>query len=203
MLLNRKAIDEVGLLDTLYSPGSYEDNDICVRLRHAGWKVYLCHNSFTFHYGSGAGQNREMWDEKESVNALKFKEKWGFDLQRYTYADMELISLIKKDRKEAIRVLEIGCGGGATLARIQYRFPNAEVKGIELVENVAKLGMNQIDIIQGNIETMQIPYEKNYFDYIIIGNLLEHLYAPDEVSRKMQAYLREGGQFICSIPNPI
>lgn len=196
LMLNRKALEEVGLLDTLYSPGSYEDNDIGVRLRYAGWKVYLCHNSFIYHYGSGAGQNREMWDEKESVNAVKFMEKWGFDIQHYTNARTELISLIKEDREEAVRILEIGCGGGATLARIQYLFPNATVKGIELVENVARLGTNQLDIIKGNIETMQIPYEKNYFDYIIIGDYMERLQAPDEVLRKLSAYLREGGQFL-------
>lgn len=201
LLLNRKALDEIGLLDTLFSPGCFEDDDIGVRLRYAGWKVYLCHNSFIYHYGSGSGQNRGILNESGHKNIEKFKQKWGFDIQYYTNARTDIISLIKKDREEAIRVLEIGCGGGATLARIQYQFPNAKVKGIELMENVAKLGMNQIDIIQGNIETMQIPYEKNYFDYIIFGDVLEHLYAPDEVLRKLKVYLREGGQFLCSIPN--
>lgn len=201
LLLKRKALDEVGVLDTLYSPGCFEDDDIGVRLRYAGWKVYLCHNSFIYHYGSGFGQNRGIWAESGHKNVDKFKQKWGFNIDYYTYARYEIISLIKRNREEAIRVLEIGCGGGATLARIQYQFPNAEVKGVELEENVAKLGRNQIEIIQGNIETMQIPYEKNYFDYIIFGDVLEHLYAPDEVLRKMKAYLREGGQFLCSIPN--
>lgn len=201
LLLNRKALDEIGLLDTLYSPGCFEDDDIGVRLRYAGWKVYLCHNSFIYHYGNGAGENRGTWNESFHKNMEKFMQKWGFNIDYYTYARYEIISLIKRNRAENIRVLEIGCGGGATLAKIQYWFPNADVKGIELVEDVAKLGMNQIDIIQGNIETMQIPYEKNYFDYIIFGDVLEHLYAPDEVLRKMKVYLREGGQFLCSIPN--
>ena len=201
LLINRKAIDEIGLLDTLYSPGSFEDDDIGVRLRYAGWKVYLCHNSFIFHYGSGAGQNRKTWNEREYINSIKFKGKWGFDILKYTNPRDNLISLIKRNREEAIHVLEVGCGGGATLARIQYLFPNAVVKGIESLENVAKLGTNQIDIIQGNIETMQIPYEKKYFDYIIFGNVLEDLSAPDEVLRKMNQYLRDGGQFLCSIHN--
>lgn len=201
LLINRKAIDEIGLLDTLYSPGSFEDDDIGVRLRYAGWKVYLCHNSFIFHYGSGAGQNRQTWNEREYINAKKFKTKWGFDIQYYTYPREDLISLIRRDREEAIRVLEVGCGGGATLARIQYLFPNAEVRGIEMAENVAKLGTNQIDIIQGNIETLQIPYEKKYFDYIIFGDVLEYLYAPEEVLQNMKLYVRDGGQFLFSILN--
>lgn len=202
LLLKRKALDEVGLLDTLFSPGSYEDNDIGVRLRFAGWKVYLCHNSFIIHFGSGAGLHREMWNEVEKKNKIKFREKWGFDIGYYTIARSALISLIRKDANEPMRVLEVGCGGGATLSKIQYLFPNAEVRGIELVENVAKLGTNQIDIISGDIETMQLPYEKQYFDYIILADVLEHLYNPEAVLQKLKAYLRVGGgQFLCSIPN--
>ena len=201
LLLKRRALDEIGLLDTLYSPGCFEDNDICVRLRYAGWNVFLCHNSFIYHYGSGIGQNKGIWNESLRINKEKFEQKWGFDVQYFTNARTDLISMINKDRGEAVRVLEIGCGGGSTLAKIQYLFPNAEVKGIELAGNVAKLGMNQLDIIQGNIEIMQLPYDKKYFYYIIFGDVLEHLYAPDEVLRKMKAYLREGGQFLCGIPN--
>lgn len=201
LLLKRKALNEIGLLDTRFSPGSYEDNDIGVRLRYAGWKVYLCHNSFIFHYGSGAGQNRGMWDEIEKKNEKKFKEKWGFNIGYYTNARVDVISLIKRDRNDSIHVLEVGCGGGATLSRIQYLFPNAEVRGIELEENVAKLASNQFDIIQGNIETMQPSYEEKYFDYIIFGDVLEHLYDPESVLKKLKPYLRTGGQFLCSIPN--
>ena len=193
LLLKRKALDEIGLLDTRFSPGSYEDNDIGVRLRYAGWKVYLCHNSFILHFGSGAGRNREMWNEAEKNNERKFREKWGFNIRYYTNARGDIISLIKRDRNDPIHVLEVGCGGGATLSRIKYLFPNAEVRGIELVENVAKLGINQVDIIQGNIETMQLPYEKQYFDYIIFGDVLEHLYDPEAVLQKLKPYLRVGG----------
>ena len=201
LLLKRKALDEIGLLDTRFFPGSYEDNDIGVRLRYAGWKVYLCHNSFIIHFGNGAGNNRALWDEVGMGNKLKFREKWGFDIDYYTYARTELMELIKRGTNDSIRILEVGCGSGATLNKIQYFFPNAEVRGIELEENAAKLATNQIDVIQGNIETMQLPYEEKYFDYIIFGDVLEHLYDPETVLKKLKSYLRAGGQFLCSIPN--
>lgn len=37
MLLKRKALDEVGLLDERFSPGQNEDVDLCIRLNLAGW----------------------------------------------------------------------------------------------------------------------------------------------------------------------
>ena len=202
LLLKRKALDEVGVLDTLYTPGTYEDTDLCVRLRYAGWKLYLCHNSFVFHYGQRVLEDEGLWIWSGIKNNLeKFKQKWGFSFPYYTNANQQIISLINRDKESPIRVLEVGCGGAATLARIQYLYPNAEVKGIELVEEVVRLNRGQEDVIQGNIETMQMPYEKKYFDYIIFGDVLEHLYEPEAVLCKMKPYLKEDGQFLCSIPN--
>lgn len=202
LLLKRKALNEVGLLDTLYTPGTYEDADLCVRLRYAGWKLCLCHNSFVFHYGQRVLEDEETWIWSGIKNNLdKFKQKWGFSFPYYTKANQQIISLINRDKESSIRVLEVGCGGAATLAGIQYLYPNAEVKGIELVEEVVRLNRGQTDVIQGNIETMQLPYDEKYFDYIIFGDVLEHLYEPEAVLCKMKPYLREGGQFLCSIPN--
>lgn len=201
LLIKRTAMDEVGLLDTRFTPGGFEDDDIGVRLQYAGWKLLLCWNSFILHYGSGAGKNTNLWNSLESKNAKKFKEKWGFDIQYYTWARTDIISLIELDEEKPIKVLEVGCGCGATLAKIQYIWPNASVSGIELVEAVARIGGNYLDVCQGNIESMELPYEKESFDYIIFGDVLEHLYDPKAVLERMKPYLKENGQFICSIPN--
>lgn len=201
MLIRREALDEVGLLDVRFSPGTYEDNDIGIRLHCAGWKVILCRNSFIFHYGSGGGKNYEVWKNTVAANCNKFKQKWGFDIKYYGNARSDLISLITEPEDAAISVLEIGCGLGATLARIEYLWRNAEVKGIEISEKVVSIGSNYIDMIQGNIESMVLPYPKNSFDYIIFGDVLEHLHDPKNVLLKMIPYLKEHGKFLCSLPN--
>lgn len=120
MLIKRTALDSVGLLDINFSPGDYEDNDIGIRLQLAGWKLVLCHNSFIFHYGSGNGSNHGVWNEVERRNRELFKNKWGFDIQYYTNSRTELIDFIDKKKEDAFQVLEVGCGCGATLARIDY-----------------------------------------------------------------------------------
>lgn len=201
LMLKRSALDTVGLLDIEFSPGMYEDDDIGLRLQRAGYQVILCQNSFIYHYGSGDGKHLESWNKLLTINGDKLKEKWKFDIRYYTWARMELIGLITKKQDEPIRVLEIGCGMGATLAKIKYLWPKAEVKGIELVEQIASIGSNSLDIIQGNAESMEFPYEKNSFDYIILGDVLEHLYDPGKLLRRMTDYLKEGGEFLCSIPN--
>jgi 2-polyprenyl-3-methyl-5-hydroxy-6-metoxy-1,4-benzoquinol methylase len=98
-------------------------------------------------------------------------------------------------------VLEVGCGAGGTLGRIQHLYPKAEVYGIELVEEIAKLGAMNYNIICGDIEQMELPYKKESFDYIIFGDVLEHLVHPDEVLRKVRGYLKKDGHVLASIPN--
>ena len=51
LLLKRTVLDAVGMLDERFSPGSFEDNDICLRISLAGYRNVLCKNSFIIHWG--------------------------------------------------------------------------------------------------------------------------------------------------------
>lgn len=201
LLLKREALDQIGLLDVRFTPGCFEDNDLGIRLHLAGYQVYLCQNSFIYHYGHGDGINSHTWTLAMAENQDKLKEKWKFDMRYYNSVRVDLIELIKKRHDEKFSVLEVGCGLGSTLARIEYLWPEAEVKGIELVDRLAEIGANYLDIMQGNIETMEIPYETESFDYIIFGDVLEHLYAPSECLKRITPYLKDDGFILCSIPN--
>lgn len=203
MLIRREALDGTGLLDIRFTPGGYEDNDISIRLQQNGWQLALCHNSFIFHYGSGVGKNRDFWSSYGGANAGKLREKWGFDLLYYTRCRTDLIGYIREPKDAVIRVLEIGCGCGDTLSKIAYLWPRAEVRGVERNEAAAKTGANYLNIIQGDIETLVLPYEKGYFDYIILGDVLECFAHPQETIEKMIPCLRENGKFLCSVSNII
>ena len=48
---------------------------------------------------------------------------------------------------------------------------------------------------------MQIPYEKDTFDYIILADVLEHLHDPERILQKLLPYLKEDGSILCSVPN--
>lgn len=201
LMLKREALDSVGLLDERFSPGQFEDDDLGIRLNCAGWQTVLCDNSFIFHYISGAGKNQDLWIKTNQINANKFKEKWKFDIGYYTFARREIISLIQHSHNEPIQVLEVGCGLGATLTKIKYLWPNSSVYGIEVVDRVAQIGANYLNIIPGNIETMELPYDNGQFDYIILADVIEHLHEPEETLARLIPYLKKDGSFLCSIPN--
>jgi len=202
MIIKRCAVDKVGGLDTRYGWGNYEDNDYGMKLSQAGYELLLCHNSFVFHYGSlNMSKEKEKYLHYMEINQKKLIDKWGFDVPYYTYPRKDLIAKVNRPEKEKIVILEIGCGCGATLGKLKYMYPNAELHGIELVESVASYGKYLANIIAGNIENIKLPYEKERFDYIICGDVLEHLHEPERVLSELREYLKQGGKLIASIPN--
>jgi len=56
----RKSVwQEVGGFDTRFGPGLFEDNDLCYRIRRAGYKLILSSQSFVHHHGSRSLQRRD------------------------------------------------------------------------------------------------------------------------------------------------
>jgi GT2 family glycosyltransferase len=141
LLIKRKALNEIGLLDTFFSPGQFEDDDYGIRLKSAGYRVILCHNSFVYHIGNG-GNPEGRWNDASFLNRQKFKSKWGFDLLYYNYSRYEVIKKISDTADKSIKVLEVGYALGATLQRIQYLWPNSEIFGIEYNDKIVKIANN-------------------------------------------------------------
>jgi GT2 family glycosyltransferase/trans-aconitate methyltransferase len=203
MLIKRSVLDCVGELDTLYTPGNYEDNDICIRISKAGYRMVLCHNSFIFHWGSKSFDSlgKQNYSNILGVNYKKFIEKWGFRPNYYSIARKELLELVQNDRTAALNVLDVGCGAGATLARIKYLYPNANVYGVELLPEIADMADESLHVISGDIECMELPYQTGYFDYIICADVLDELTDPEAVLKKLKPYLKPDGCILASIPN--
>ncbi len=202
LLIRRKALDEIGLFDLRFGMGFYEDNDLGVRLRYVGYQLLLCRNSFIFHYGSQSFRKCAGGAaDKIAGNRRIFQEKWGYDIDKYTYINHDFIEMIEAKRDVPLRVLEIGCGAGVTLARIKYMWLQSDVRGIEPHEDVARLGRDYLGVECGNAETMELPYEKGYFDYIIFNDILETFYSPEHVVNRFKAYLKDGGRMLFGIYN--
>jgi len=99
------------------------------------------------------------------------------------------------------RILDIGCGEGNTGKILKEQGKAAEVVGVEKNAEIAEIAKTKIDtVLCGDIETISL-LNSNYFDYIIMGDVLEHLYDPWALVNKLGSYLKKGGYLIASIPN--
>ncbi|WP_152396379.1 glycosyltransferase [Paenibacillus guangzhouensis] len=193
LLIKNSVISQVGLLDERFTPGNYEDDDYCLRIRLAGYKLMLCKDTFIHHFGSTSfRENVNGYLKLLNTNKQKFYEKWSIDPDGLAEINYNLVNQIKPIHPSSLRILEIGCGLGANLVEIRNRFPNAELHGEEPdvhKANVAKF----VATINSN------EYEKGYFDYIIISDPLEY-----DLMREVLHYyelLNSYGGLLIEVPN--
>ncbi|EHB62998.1 MULTISPECIES: glycosyltransferase family 2 protein [Paenibacillus] len=80
-LFKRTVMERIGLLDEMYSPGHYEDDDYCYRARLAGFKLLVAGNVLVHHEGSASFRNRYPGGFQELVerNRKRFVDKWKVD----------------------------------------------------------------------------------------------------------------------------
>lgn len=109
------------------------------------------------------------------------------------------------DFQDKWTMLDIGCGGGATLKRLLKRSKDAKVYGIDISENsVAKAKQvnskvldKQVFVTQGSAE--KLPYEDEKFDLI---TAVETVYFWPNISncfKEVKRVLKHGGQFAIMI----
>ena len=124
------------------------------------------------------------------------------DQQYFKNTRWDLISYLPKSNSD-IRVLEIGAGGGDTLITVKTKGLAKEVVGVDIfrLENSNQDSPLVDNFIIANIETTRLPYGENYFDFILCGDVIEHLVDPWKVIEELSFYLKKGGSLIISTPN--
>lgn len=129
---------------------------------------------------------------------MKYEEK---EKSYYSNIRQDLVGLFQKGKDQ--KILEIGAGYGETLYFLKSNGFAAEVVGVDLFED--KLNRENYkpvdDFIFGNIEDLDLSQYQNYFDVILLPDVLEHIAEPKPVLSKIQQYLKTNGQIIVSMPN--
>lgn len=97
-----------------------------------------------------------------------------------------------------VRVLDIGCGFGETLGYHQAR--GCDVYGVDADENIRRVAEKfgykvHVGLFDPNI------YEANYFDYVTLNQVIEHVTDPLQTLRGISRVLKPGGMAILSTPN--
>ncbi|MBN1135260.1 MAG: class I SAM-dependent methyltransferase [Anaerolineae bacterium] len=98
------------------------------------------------------------------------------------------------------RLLDLGCGSGGFLREMQ-RLPGWQVQGIELSQEMAAFGREQLglEVQAGTLEEARLPDDA--FDVVTMWDVLEHLPDPLSALREIHRILKSGGVLISSSPN--
>jgi 2-polyprenyl-3-methyl-5-hydroxy-6-metoxy-1,4-benzoquinol methylase len=102
----------------------------------------------------------------------------------------------------APRVLEIGCGTGATLAWLRDTGLAAHTTGIEFDPDAAALARARVDTLhEGAVEQWLPRLREDSYDLVLGLDVLEHLVDPWAAVSRLHKLVRPGGSVIVSLPN--
>ena len=100
-----------------------------------------------------------------------------------------------------LKILDIGSANG--LFDNELKKKQNKVFGIEISGVMAEKSKKYLDkVVVGDIEEMSVlPWKKNYFDVILLMDVLEHLFLPELTLRLIKPYLKKSGVIITTLPN--
>ncbi len=96
------------------------------------------------------------------------------------------------------RLLEIGCSYGGRLEALKKL--GWEVKGIEMDRKSSEHALRAKKLNVENKRIEEVDFQSGTFDVILMSMVLEHLYSPFELLKKVTKWLKPDGQLIFSIP---
>lgn len=106
----------------------------------------------------------------------------------------KVLALLAKEPRG--KILDIGCGGGALayqLDKMGFRVYASDItQGLKLPN---------ISWTYWDLNSKTIPYDNDFFDYVVCVEVIEHLENPHDLIRKFRNILKNGGKLIITMPN--
>lgn len=197
--VRRELFDTNGAFEeALYQP---EDvlTDYSLRLIKNELRQQVCRTACAFECFARLDEIYTQADKWRSDDRVFLKQK--YDMNYFNLIPNRFLAeCIQEEADKAFKVLEIGCDLGANLFGIRSDYPKCEIYGLEINEAAVRIAKYIANVKCGNIDELQIPFQEK-FDYIIFGDVLEHLRHPEEVVMLCRDMLKENGYIIASIPN--
>lgn len=136
-----------------------------------------------------------------NVDDENIKNKWNTTYLNITPNYNLVDYIIEADHLKSLNILEVGCNTGSTLLEIKNIYPNSNLFGIEINASTAKIASHIANVKIADIEDSIDLWDGILFDYIIFGDVLEHLHNPSKIINNCRKILKNHGKIISSIPN--
>lgn len=203
LLFKREVYTQLGDLDEMFSPGNFEDDDYCLRMRKAGYELLLCGDTYIHHFGSVAftGKNdaaqQKAKEERYKALVLKnrayFFQKWnilGTYRSHYRMTDSLLKTLASGQE-----VLMVNCDLGYELYWLKRRQPDVALYGLTL----DKLGVEvtgktfTLFFCEDFCEGLEKYYQQKRFARIAVLGNYQKLPNGEDLIQALQQHLTSPG----------
>ena len=144
-----------------------------------------------------AGNNKNRENRVKFISPVSYRKRKTY----YSNIRQDIPSMIAGNPQ---RILEVGCAEGAMGAVLRKKY-DCEYVGVEINSEAAHKAEERLDrVIIADVEKTNLKeyrIAETGFDYIIYGDVLEHLYDPWTVIYEHKKLLKDDGYVVVSIPN--
>jgi GT2 family glycosyltransferase len=170
LLLRREAIDAVGLFDEeTFGDGFGEENDFCIRLRHAGWSLLVADDVYVLHRQSKSyGHERRLELARRADAALSAKHDWHRDIGPFVRHAQESLLLEHTRQRlvtaQSVRQLAAQIGQAYAGKRIGIILPAGEANGGAnvIIQEAVAAARYGTDVWIFNVEALEPGFCRDY-----------------------------------------
>lgn len=141
----------------------------------------------------------------------KIKNNINVGRRHYEYLSKRVVEQLSRQiNNELINVLDAGCGNGYLLNEIQNKACEAFDKrkvdlkfyGFDISNEMVDESKKTNQAVDHRVLTLpDTDYDDGFFDVVVIGEVLEHLYQPRASLMELRRILKEDGDLIVTVPN--
>jgi 2-polyprenyl-3-methyl-5-hydroxy-6-metoxy-1,4-benzoquinol methylase len=142
-----------------------------------------------------------MADEDNRAGAKALRDFYVTKNAAY-FSGVRTDILAELPRDPAARILEIGCGTGATGEAALAAGLAGFYRGVEFDPESAERARTVLtDVVCANVETIDPALIADSYDVLILSEVLEHLIDPWGVMKALAPFVKPGGRVYASSPN--
>jgi len=125
----------------------------------------------------------------------------------YYFAEMKVRLLKNHDTDAVIRVLDVGCGDGATELFLKQYFPNWTIDGIDVSSESIKYAQRR-DLTNSTFQVYDsnaFPFQEDSFDRVFIAGVLHHIAfnQHNNLIKEIFRVLKKNGKLFLYEHNPL
>lgn len=119
----------------------------------------------------------------------------------HPYPSWVVISLVWKHASSDSRIIDFGCHDGSA-GKIIKQTVGCQVWGLDIDNKALKKAGKVLDkVILADIEKPTPDVPENFFDIVVLSNILEHLHDPVSVLKNCHKHLKKDGFMVVAVPN--
>ncbi len=163
------------------------------------FKVVQCLNCHLYYVSPPINFNDDQWNKLYNSEYFANQSNWLVKKRKKELTErFNLTEKMVKNKSSIIRYLDVGAGEGKGLLEAHER--GWEATGIDIVDNrLENAKLPGIKFIKANLIDSNLP--ENYYDFIYVDSVIEHVLNPFEYLMKIKTLVREGGVIYIGVPN--